>query len=89
MSMFYITLLVVIQLFTFATTAQIIHSNLENFIACKLHFDKIIKRIDHRTKKSNLYHIFKNMFKSSKFCNNKVFLAITNRHKCTLGNKKK
>ena len=75
--MFYVTFLVVIQLFTLVTTAQIIHSNLENFIAYKLYFDKIIKRIDHRTKKSNLYHILKNMFKSSKFCNKKVFLDIT------------
>lgn len=50
-NMFYITLLIVIQLFTFVTTAQIIHSNLENFIACELYFDKIIKIIDHRTKK--------------------------------------
>lgn len=69
--MFYITLLIVIQLFTLVTTAQIIHSNLENFIACELYFDKIIKIIDHRTK-SKTYHILKNMFKSSKFCNNKV-----------------
>lgn len=75
--MFYITLLIVIQLLTLVTTAQIIHSNLENFIACELYFDKIIKIIDHRTKKSNLYHILKNMFKSSKFYNNKVFLDIT------------
>lgn len=59
MNMFCVTLLVVVQLFTLATTEQIIHTKLVNFISCKLHLDKIVKRIDHRpkNKKSNLYHI--------------------------------